>query len=144
MLLSYTYDWYHVLAKPNINKILDLSFFFQNNQVYNDVGEHYYKLLVFKFKNTCWPPCSPRYPGCDLQFERKKVIFSSLSTKSLSPIYCDAKTRPLTPLLPHGAYVKGLGFHLDWKMHQLSSRDLWKTHCLIFEMNLFFHTLMAP
>ena len=30
------------------------------------------------------------------------------------------------PLLPDGAYVNGLWSHLDWRMRQLSSRDLWE------------------
>lgn len=35
------------------------------------------------------------------------------------------------PLLTTGAYINGLESHLDWQMHELSSRDFWKTHCLI-------------
>ena len=73
-----------------------------------------------------------------------KKYFSVLDQQKLiTKFILMLKTTFWLPLLPHGAYMNGLGFHLDWQMHQLSSRDLWKAHCLICEINLLFHTLMT-
>ena len=133
-----------IMAKHNINKILDFSNFLQNNQVYTEIDRHYYKLPVSEFKNTCWPPSTPTYPGCDSQFGRKKSNSQSFINKKLITKFILMQKDSLwLPHYPMGVYVKGLGSHSDWQMLLLSSRNLWKAHCLIFEMNLLFHTLMT-
>ena len=73
----------------------------------------------------------PRFQDVIDNLKGKKYFLVLDQQKLYHQIYLDAESHPLTVFINPWDLLNDLGSHLDWQMHQLSSRDLWKTHCLI-------------